>query len=245
MTWRARLKVHPAAELFPLMSEDELSELAADVKKNGLREKVKLIQGDNGDYAVLDGRNPLDALELIGADLFDSEGGPDFGIFYCKDLGDPTAYVISRNIRRRHLTRKQKHELVANLIKLDPTKSDRQIAAMAHADRQKTVAPIRRELEDVDDSIHVETRTDSIGRQQPASKPPPPPSAPRRAEIPHVPPSARDYLAEAVVLKAQILDLMKMMRPIERTEFRVVLIEQVDEAVTAAPPEALGPEAGK
>ena len=38
----------------------------------------------------------------------------------------------------------------------------------------------------------------------------------------------RDYLAEAVALKAQILDLLKMMQPIERTEFRRALIEEVE-----------------
>ena len=39
---------------------------------------------------------------------------------------------------------------------------------------------------------------------------------------------ARDYLAEAAVLKSQILDLMKHMWPIERTEFRRALVEEVE-----------------
>jgi hypothetical protein len=38
----------------------------------------------------------------------------------------------------------------------------------------------------------------------------------------------RDYLAEAAVLKSQILELMKLMRPIERTEFRRALIDEVE-----------------
>jgi hypothetical protein len=33
---RDHLPVHPAADLFPLMSEPELRELGEDIKKNGL-----------------------------------------------------------------------------------------------------------------------------------------------------------------------------------------------------------------
>lgn len=40
--WRKLLPVHPAAELFPLMSEAEIRELADDIKKHGLRERVVL-----------------------------------------------------------------------------------------------------------------------------------------------------------------------------------------------------------
>lgn len=153
--WRARLPIHPAAELFPLMSQAELVELASDIEKNGLKEKVKLIEDENGDYCVLDGRNRLDALELNGADLFDSY--PDNAFFYRKDLGDPVAYVVSRNVRRRHMTADGKREVIAALLKLEPKRSNRQIAAMVHADHSRTVAPIRKELEDVADIPHVET----------------------------------------------------------------------------------------
>jgi hypothetical protein len=33
--WHEHLEIHPAAELFPLMSPAELKELADDIKKNG------------------------------------------------------------------------------------------------------------------------------------------------------------------------------------------------------------------
>jgi hypothetical protein len=71
--WRAHLKVHPAAELFPLMNAGELRELAEDIKTNGLREKVALGYGRPGEKIVgtyvLDGRSRLDALELNGVEL--------------------------------------------------------------------------------------------------------------------------------------------------------------------------------
>src|SRR5262249_61650559 len=60
-SWRSILPIHPAAELFPLMSPDELRELGEDIKKRGLQIPI-LIRGDE----LLDGRNRLDAMELVG-----------------------------------------------------------------------------------------------------------------------------------------------------------------------------------
>ena len=65
------LKVHPAAELFPLMSPDELKVLGEDIQKNGLQHPVVLWSpGDDenllSEEFLLDGRNRLDAMELVG-----------------------------------------------------------------------------------------------------------------------------------------------------------------------------------
>jgi hypothetical protein len=46
------LPFHPLANTFPLMNGAEFNELVADVKRDGLREKITLYQGK-----VLDGRN--------------------------------------------------------------------------------------------------------------------------------------------------------------------------------------------
>jgi hypothetical protein len=62
--WRAHLKVHPAADLFPLMSEAELKELAADIRANGLR--APIVSWALGGEFLLDGRNRLDAMALLG-----------------------------------------------------------------------------------------------------------------------------------------------------------------------------------
>ena len=43
--WRSDLSVHPAADLFPLMSEAELRELGEDIKKNGLQSPIIVMSG--------------------------------------------------------------------------------------------------------------------------------------------------------------------------------------------------------
>ena len=43
-SWRDVLLIHPAADLFPRMSEPELRALGEDIKKQGLRDKIKIIE---------------------------------------------------------------------------------------------------------------------------------------------------------------------------------------------------------
>lgn len=70
--WRSFLPVHPAGDLLPLMSEAELQELAKDIAKNSLR--TQIVTYSETDEAgrslhvpiLLDGRNRLDALALLG-----------------------------------------------------------------------------------------------------------------------------------------------------------------------------------
>jgi cell division protein FtsL len=83
---------------------------------------------------------------------------------------DPDTYVISTNIRRRHLNHKQREEAFAKIIARAPEKSDRQIAREIGVDH-KTIGRARAKGEDVGSIPHVPTRTDSKGRRQPARKP--------------------------------------------------------------------------
>jgi hypothetical protein len=69
--WRHILPVHPAAELSPHMTENELRVLGDDIKARGLQVPITVMcerDGETGEwsYLLLDGRNRLDAIERAG-----------------------------------------------------------------------------------------------------------------------------------------------------------------------------------
>jgi hypothetical protein len=93
---------HPAAQLFPMMPDAELSELAEDIRKNGLLEPIVLLGG-----MVLDGRNRLSACRRAGVE-------PRFEI--AAEIASPTLYVVSKNIHRRHLTTSQRAAIAVEML---------------------------------------------------------------------------------------------------------------------------------
>ena len=94
------MKIHPVAELFPMFPEDELRELANDIKANGLQQPIVKM-----DDTLLDGRNRLAACELVGIK-------PETKEYTGKDA---TAFIISINLKRRHLTREQRDDVIRGL----------------------------------------------------------------------------------------------------------------------------------
>ena len=76
-SWRDRIKVHPAADLFPMMSPDELKTLGEDIAKHGLQSRIAVLCTGN-DVLLLDGRNRMDAMEAAGL-AFDSRVTPRYG----------------------------------------------------------------------------------------------------------------------------------------------------------------------
>jgi hypothetical protein len=162
------LKFHPLADIFPLMEGAELDALVEDIKKNGLQYPIFLYEGK-----ILDGRNRYRACLAAG---FEPVVRNWIG-------GDPASFVISRNIRRRHLSAEQKRELIAKLLKAQPEKSDRQIAKAVKAS-PTFVGKVRAEKEATGDVSTVDTRTDTKGRKQPAKRK-------RRGKLPKPSPEAK------------------------------------------------------
>jgi ParB-like chromosome segregation protein Spo0J len=93
------VNVHPVADLFPMLADDELAELAADIKQRGLLQPIVLDSAG----CVLDGRNRLAACRMAGVE-------PQF-ITYEGD--DPDGYALAVNIARRHLSKGQKALVMA------------------------------------------------------------------------------------------------------------------------------------
>src|SRR6186997_2587721 len=87
-SWRDVVKIHPACDLFPTMSPDELKALGEDIKQKGLTAPIvwwteredAIGKMPPSKYQLLDGRNRLDAMEMIGLRLIDHSG--KFPAFY-------------------------------------------------------------------------------------------------------------------------------------------------------------------
>jgi hypothetical protein len=91
--------VHPIADLFPMMTDEELADLAADIKANGLLHPIVV----DKEGALIDGRNRARACEIAGVE-------PTIMVF---DGDDPRAFILSMNIKRRHMTKGQQVMAVA------------------------------------------------------------------------------------------------------------------------------------
>lgn len=93
-------KAHSFAGLFPLLDQEDLQRLADDIKENGLLEPVILHEGK-----ILDGRNRYAACRKARVE-------PKFEEFTGDDA---LAYVISKNLHRRHLSTSQRAIIAAEL----------------------------------------------------------------------------------------------------------------------------------
>lgn len=87
------MEAHKFANLFPMMENVEFNELKKDIKENGLIESVITLENK-----ILDGRNRYKACKELGIEPKKKEFVGN----------DPLKFVISTNLRRRHLTASQR-----------------------------------------------------------------------------------------------------------------------------------------
>jgi ParB-like chromosome segregation protein Spo0J len=113
--WRAVIASHPLAALIPPMSAEEFTKLVQDIAQNGLMEPITTFEGK-----ILDGRHRYAACRQAGvAPRFTEFAGPD-----------PVAFVLSKNLHRRHLTAAQKAAIAAEALPLlEERERERQRAA--------------------------------------------------------------------------------------------------------------------
>jgi ParB-like chromosome segregation protein Spo0J len=116
----SKYTIHPAANIFPMLSDDDFAALKQDIETNGQLDDIAFFE-----EMVIDGRNRLRACEELGIE-------PQwYELTECKD---PVAYVLSKNLHRRHLTpsqRAQCAEAVATLREGRPSNETMQTCTVS------------------------------------------------------------------------------------------------------------------
>ncbi len=124
---------HPAAKIFPLMAERELTELAKDIKENRLLSPIVLLG-----TSVLDGRNRLLACARANVEPW---------LVQWKPIGDmgPVTWVISQNLKRRHLTSSQAAACAVEAVPLFEAEArERRLANLKRGNTRPDVQTIAR-----------------------------------------------------------------------------------------------------
>lgn len=94
---------HEFASVFPMLTGEALDALVEDVREHGVREPIVLLDG-----AILDGRNRYEAARQCGVayPVVEYTGT------------DPLAFVVSLNLKRRHLSESQRAAAAAKIARL-------------------------------------------------------------------------------------------------------------------------------
>jgi phage N-6-adenine-methyltransferase len=147
-------------QLMPPLGPEDYQALKRDIAEVGVLVPVEYDEDGN----VLDGHHRIRACRELGIEVWPR--------LIREGLDDPGKRTHARrlNIARRHLDAAQKRLLVADELKVDPVRSNRQIAASLGL-HHETVGAVRNDLERRGEIRHVATVIDTSGRVQPAHKP--------------------------------------------------------------------------
>jgi ParB/Sulfiredoxin domain len=115
------LAVHPIAAMFPMMPDEELDDLAADIKEHGLRFPIVLDQ----DEVLIDGRNRLEACRRAGVE-------PTFRTLEPGE--DPVAFIVSANLQHRFMTKGQRAMAGAHIVAFNLKEKGKQVRVASNVD---------------------------------------------------------------------------------------------------------------
>lgn len=95
-----KIPFHPLSEIFPLLEDSEFNALVEDIRTHGLMQPIVVFENK-----ILDGRNRYRACQEANVTPdFDEYGGDD-----------ALAFVLSLNLKRRHLNESQRAMVAARL----------------------------------------------------------------------------------------------------------------------------------
>lgn len=132
------LPFHPLANLFPLIEDKDFADFVDDIRSKGVRDPILLFEGQ-----ILDGRNRYRAVKAL------IEGGSTdiklpFDEFDEEKDGKPLEYVISKNLRRRHLTESQRAYVAAKLANMSQGRPEKpaNLPVLSEAPEASTELPM-------------------------------------------------------------------------------------------------------
>ncbi len=147
-------------QVMPPLSPEEYAELREDIRQNGIIVPILYDLQDR----VIDGHHRLAIAAELGIDSDDipyiTMGGTD---------AELRAHAYRLNLQRRHLTREDRRWLI---IQMRAEGMKQQDIAEAVGVSQQTVSNVIRDVTKTGNADLPETITDSLGREQPATKPP-------------------------------------------------------------------------
>lgn len=145
-------------QVMPPLTSEERAELEESIKLNGVQVPI-LVAADG---TIVDGhhRDEIARKHNLHCPRTVSD----------KSESELRGLAFSLNLHRRHLTREQRRQIVAESIKADPQMSDREHGRRAGVSKN-TAAAVREELEAGGQVDHLDYRENPQGRPQPATKP--------------------------------------------------------------------------
>lgn len=192
------LKFHPLANLFPMLSDQELEDLGEDIRANGQLEDVILHRD-----MILDGRNRYTAATRKGLAVRTS--------LFQGDDREALSWVISKNLKRRHLTESQRAMVAARIATL-------KLGANQHTQAAPIGAPL----------------TDLLGEAPPSREPVAIVSQTEAADLMSV--GRRSVQRAATVVEQGIPDLQQA---VEQDRVAVSVAEKIARMPEAEQPAAL------
>lgn len=145
-------------QVMPPLAAEDLAALRQSIKEHGVRQPVDVDEDGN----ILDGHNRAAIAKKLKV---------PFPTRINTGLTDEEKRTLARemNVARRHLTSKQKRDLIDGQLADTPSLSDRAMAAQLSVDH-KTVGKRRETLVRRGDIPHVDKRTDTLNRSQPVQR---------------------------------------------------------------------------
>ncbi|NQU21798.1 MAG: ParB N-terminal domain-containing protein [Candidatus Nealsonbacteria bacterium] len=179
----------PKYQLLPPPSPQEYAALKANIESRGIQVPVE--HDENGD--VLDGHSRTQIAEELGI--------TKYPVRVIEGLTEEQKrhHILAGNLNRRHLSRKQKRELVEQELKQCPRITDRWLAELTGVDH-KTVGAVRRRMVGNGEIPHVEkfkARDGKVYRNRSILANTPAELANARKAIRNLPPSCDGRIVDA------------------------------------------------